>query len=71
MPEPSSELVALARLNGDFKRNYGMLIGAFLFLRVIGAARDRPLPWRGLLLAALSAATAWLEGRGLSWLFGK
>ena len=33
-PHPS-ELVAIARLNGDFHRNYGRLIGAYLYLRSI------------------------------------
>ena len=39
MSEPISELVEISRLNGDFKRNYGKLIGAFLYLRSISAAR--------------------------------
>ena len=39
MSDPSSELVEISKLNGDFKRNYGKLIGALLYLRSINAAR--------------------------------
>jgi hypothetical protein len=30
MPEQNSELVEISKLNGDFKRNYGKIIGAYL-----------------------------------------
>ena len=42
MPNRSSELVEISKLNGDFKRNYGKLLGAFLYLRSISAACGRP-----------------------------
>jgi hypothetical protein len=45
MSDRSSELVEISKLNGDFRRNYGKLIGAFLYLRSISAARARPLFW--------------------------
>jgi hypothetical protein len=38
MSDPSSELVEISKLNGDFKRNYGKLIGAYLYLRSVSAA---------------------------------
>jgi hypothetical protein len=60
MFDQSSELVEISKLNGDFRRNYGKLIGAFLYLRSISAARGRPLFWTGLISAALSASLAWL-----------
>jgi hypothetical protein len=62
-----SELVAIARLNGDFRKNYGKLIGALLYLRSISAARGRSHWWSGLMFGALSAIVAWLEGHALSW----
>lgn len=68
MPEPTSELVEISKLNGDFKRNYGRLIGAFLYLRSISAARGRPFLWGGLAVALATAAVTWLEKHGLSWL---
>jgi hypothetical protein len=39
MSDPSSELVEISKLNGDLKRNYGRLIGAYLYLRSVSAAR--------------------------------
>jgi hypothetical protein len=68
MSEPNSELVEISKLNGDFRRNYGKLIGAYLYLRSISAARGRTFFWSGLLLAAFSAAVTWLERYGFSWL---
>jgi hypothetical protein len=58
----------ISKLNGDFKRNYGKLIGAYLYLRSISAARGRSFLWSGLLFAALSAGVTWLGRHGLSWL---
>jgi hypothetical protein len=71
MPEsfkPRSELIEISKLNGDFKKNYGTLIGAYLYLRSIGAARGRSYFWSGVVLALYSAAVTWLERHGLSWL---
>ena len=65
MPEQISELVEISKLNGDFKRNYGKLIGAFLFLRVVSAARGRPLLWSGLLFALASTCVSWLARHGV------
>jgi hypothetical protein len=55
-----SDLVEIARRNGDFKKNYGTLIGAFLYLRSLNAARGRPFYWLGAICALLSAALPWL-----------
>jgi hypothetical protein len=63
---PSSDLVEIARRNGDFKRNYGTFIGAFLYLRSLSAARGRSFYRIGLISAALSAALMWLKQHG--WL---
>lgn len=56
----SSDLVEIAKRNGDFKRNYGTLIGAFLYLRSLSATRGRSFYWMGLICALLSAALPWL-----------
>lgn len=68
MPVPISELVEISKLNGDFKRNYGKLLGAFLYLCSISAARGRSVLWGGLSLAALSTGLTWLEHHAPSWL---
>jgi hypothetical protein len=68
MPEGTSELVEIAKLNGDFKKNYGKLIGAYLYSRSINAARGRPHLWNSLWLALGSVVVSWFEKHGLPWL---
>jgi hypothetical protein len=64
----SSELVEISKLNGDFKKNYGKLIGAYLYLRSISAARGRAYFWNGLLFVVFSTVATWLQHHGVSWL---
>jgi hypothetical protein len=66
MSESHSELVPLAKLNGDFRKHYGRFIGALLYLRSISAARGRPFLWSGVLGTLVSAAATWLERHGFS-----
>jgi hypothetical protein len=66
MSDQSSELVEISKLNGDFRRNYGKLVGAFLYLRSISAARGRSIIWTSTISIALSAALAWLTRRVFS-----
>ena len=63
-----SEIVEISKLNGEFKRNYGKFIGAYLYLRSISAARGRSLLWTGLISIFSSGAVAWLARHGLAWL---
>jgi hypothetical protein len=49
------EVVEISKLNGDFKRNYGILIEAYLYLRSISAVRGRSILWS----IAWSAVLAW------------
>lgn len=37
----SDDLAKIAKLNGNFRKNYGPLLGAYLYLRSISAARGR------------------------------
>ncbi len=62
--ELCSELSKIAKLNGDFRRNYGALLGAFLYLRSISAARGGSWFWAGLAPLLCSAALGWLERHG-------
>ena len=64
MSGQSSELVEISKLNGDFRKNYGKVIGAFLYLRSVSAARGRPWFWAGLVSFACSLALAWLVRHG-------
>jgi hypothetical protein len=52
-----SDLVEIARRNGDFRKNWGLIIGAFLYLRSIGAARGRSFWWKGLVVAVTGVLT--------------
>jgi hypothetical protein len=65
-----SELAETSKLNGDFKKNYGMLVGAYLYLRSISAARGRSSFWTGLISIVWSGALGWLGKYGLAWLPG-
>jgi hypothetical protein len=58
-----SELVEIVSRNGDFKRNYGKIIGAYLYLRSISAVRGRSFFWNGFIVMAISGAFTWLEKR--------
>ena len=65
--QQQSDIVEIAKRNGDFKRNYGTLIGAFLYLRSLSAARGRPLTWAGAILGLIAIALPWLIKSGWRW----
>ena len=50
------------------KRNYGKLLGAYLYLRSIGATRGRSFLWTSLVLAIGPAGIGWLQKHSLNWL---
>jgi hypothetical protein len=56
-----SELVEIAERNGDFRKNYGTIIGAYLYLRSVSAVRGRFTFWSGLVFSAIASVIAWLE----------
>jgi hypothetical protein len=60
----ASDLLKIVKCNGDFRKNYGKIIGAYLYLRSISAAAGRPLFWSGLLFAAVTAGLGWLKRHG-------
>lgn len=64
--DTSSELSKIAKLNGDFQRNYGTLIGAILYLRTVSAARRSPWLWASVISIAFSAVLSWLGRHGWS-----
>lgn len=65
--EVSSELAKIAKLNGDFRKNYGTLLGAMLYLRSISATR-RASHWGGLVVAFATAVLTWVAKHGWSWI---
>jgi D-serine dehydratase len=64
-----SEFVEIAKLNGDFRKHYGKIVGGFLYLRSISALRGHSIFRNGLIFTALVAALTWLRTHGwsLSW----
>ena len=67
MARSSSELVQISKLNGDFKRNYGRLLGAYLYLRSISAVHGHSYMRHGCMFVVASAAMIWLKRHG-AWL---
>jgi hypothetical protein len=50
--------------NGDFRKNYGLLIGAYLYALSLKAARGRSFPWISALLTFLAAGLGWIAKHG-------
>lgn len=60
-----SDLVQIARLNGSFRRNFGRLLGAILYLCTLIVARPTRTPSRGSTIYLLFAsALAWVLRHG-------
>jgi hypothetical protein len=65
--QASSELSKIAKLNGEFRKNYGTLLGAILYLRSISAAR-RASHWGGLVVAFATVILTWMAKKyGWAW----
>ena len=71
MPAPAIQNQNPAPLSatGIFRRNYGILLGAFLYLRSISAARGRSWFWAGFASLLGSVALGWLSKHGFSSLW--
>jgi hypothetical protein len=54
-PEKDSDLVEVVKRNGDFRQNYGPLLGAFLFWLSLKATRPRSLLWSGMVALGTAA----------------
>lgn len=54
-----SDLVEIAKRNGDFRKNYGVVVGAVLYLRSINAIRPRLFWWQAMLAAIIGALSFW------------
>ncbi|MCC8943926.1 hypothetical protein H8A97_02105 [Bradyrhizobium sp. Arg62] len=57
----SSDLVEIARRSGEFRKHYGVVLGAFLYLSSISAARPRSIWWSGVLTALVGATALWIK----------
>jgi hypothetical protein len=54
-----SDLVEIAKRNGDFRKNYGVVVGAILYLRSINAARPQLFWWQALIAALAATLGFW------------
>jgi hypothetical protein len=61
----NSDLVEIAKRNGDFRKNYGPIIGAILYWRSIGATRPRLPWWNAPIIALLTVVAGWRSTGGL------
>jgi hypothetical protein len=66
-PGPTSDLVHISQLNGDFRRNYGLLLGAYLYLRSIDAVHQRPFRSIGVVSLIASAVATAVARYGHAW----
>jgi hypothetical protein len=64
MSDQCSELVEISKLNGDFRRNYGKVSVAILYLHSVSAAQRRSWLSTGLASFACSVVLASLARRG-------
>jgi hypothetical protein len=63
--QSNSDLVEIAKRNGEFRKNWGRFIGAILYLFSINAARRRSFWWSGLLITLATGALTLIEKYGL------
>lgn len=57
-------LIEVVKRNGDFRKNYGRAIGAFLFLRAVSAARGRTVLGSAMAAIVTAAFAAGLQRYG-------
>lgn len=57
-------LIEVVKRNGDFRKNYGMAVGAVLFLRSVSAARGDSVFWKVLVAIVTAGFAAVLQKHG-------
>jgi hypothetical protein len=62
--EKHSDLVEIAKRNGEFRKNYGPWLGALLYWLSIKATRPRSVWWSGLVIAGVTSAAALIQRYG-------
>ncbi len=63
-PIEISDFRELIRHSGDFRKHYGLLVGACLYALSLRVFVGRPFPWMSTLLAVCVAGFGWLEKHG-------
>ncbi len=54
-----SDLVEIAKRNGDFRKNWGLILGSLLYWLSIRSTRPRSIWWTGL-IAVAATLVGWL-----------
>ncbi|MCC8936232.1 MULTISPECIES: hypothetical protein [Bradyrhizobium] len=65
-----TNLVEVVKRNGDFRKNYGVLVGALLYLRSVSAVRGGSIFWNAVIALAAAGVTALLQKYGLPIITG-
>ncbi len=60
-PIERSDFLELIRRNGDFRKHYGLIVGACLYALSLRAVVDRSFPWASALLAVVIAGVSWFK----------
>lgn len=55
-----SDFFDLLKHNGDFRKHYGLIIGAYLYALSLRTICGRPFPWLSTFLAVFAASVGWL-----------
>lgn len=58
-----SDLVAIAKRNGEFRKNWGLWMAAFLYMRSLSAARPRSFLWSGFAAVVTAMSGIWIKLR--------
>jgi hypothetical protein len=56
-----SDFAELVKHNGDFRKNYGLIVGAYLYALSLKAVSGRSFPWISALLTVFAAGLGWLK----------
>ena len=57
-------LIEVVKRNGDFRKNYGILLGAFSYLRSVSAARGGSIFWNAAITILTAVSIALLQKYG-------
>ncbi|QPF83920.1 hypothetical protein IC762_30370 [Bradyrhizobium genosp. L] len=63
-----NSLVEVVKRNGDFRKHYGIFVGALLYLRSVGAASSQSLFWNAAVAVITAVVAAALQKYG--WRLG-
>jgi hypothetical protein len=55
-----SNIEYIVKHNGDFRKNYGLVVGACLYVLTLRAASHRASSWIGAFVATIGAGLFWV-----------